>query len=119
MDLNVNGYDALVARIRQLSNTEEIEEKALEAGATEMKSVLESVAPVKTGVLKANIIKTPIENGTVKIGTKPTGDGFYGFFLEFGTSKMSARPWVRPAFEQSRESIKSIMAAELRRGLGL
>lgn len=30
--------------------------------------------------------------------TKPYGDDpFYGRFLEFGTSKMSARPWLKPA----------------------
>lgn len=119
MNLDVNGLDELMSRVRKMSNTEAVEEKALEAGAAEMKSILESVAPVKTGTLKANIIKSSIENGSVKIGTRPTGDGFYGFFLEFGTSKMSARPWVRPAFEQNKESIKSIMAAELRRGLNL
>jgi len=29
---------------------------------------------------------------------KPYGqDAFYGRFLEFGTSKMQARPWLRPA----------------------
>lgn len=29
-----------------------------------------------------------------------TGKAFWGLFLEFGTSKMAARPWMRPAFER-------------------
>ncbi len=29
----------------------------------------------------------------------PTGRGFYGLFLEFGTSRQAKRPWLRPAFE--------------------
>jgi len=27
---------------------------------------------------------------------------YYGAFLEFGTSKMSAKPWLRPAYESKR-----------------
>jgi len=34
-------------------------------------------------------------------------DGFYGRFIEFGTVKMSAKPFMRPAFEKkSAETIK-------------
>jgi HK97 gp10 family phage protein len=33
------------------------------------------------------------------------GKTFYGGFVEFGTSKMGARPFVRPAFDTQRESI--------------
>lgn len=29
----------------------------------------------------------------------PSKDFFYGFFLEFGTIKMSAKPFLRPAFD--------------------
>lgn len=29
----------------------------------------------------------------------PSRDFFYGFFLEFGTIKMSAKPFLRPAFD--------------------
>ncbi len=31
----------------------------------------------------------------------------YGKYLEFGTSKMKARPWLRPAFENSKATIKA------------
>lgn len=34
---------------------------------------------------------------TYGVGTR--GMAFYGKFLEFGTSKMSARPWLRPAVD--------------------
>ncbi len=38
-------------------------------------------------------------------------DGWYGHFLEFGTSKMTARPFLRPAFEnKGEESIKAAKA---------
>lgn len=31
-------------------------------------------------------------------------DAYYGMYLEFGTSKMSARPFMRPAFETQKEN---------------
>jgi HK97 gp10 family phage protein len=38
-------------------------------------------------------------------------DAFYGRFVELGTSKMSARPFLRPAFEASREAAIEAMRA--------
>lgn len=40
-------------------------------------------------------------------------DAFYGFFVEFGTSKMSARPFMRPAFEAKRDAAIEAMRAYL------
>ena len=38
-----------------------------------------------------------------------TGDAFWGMFLEFGTEKMPAQPWARPAFEaHQREAMNRI-----------
>lgn len=36
-----------------------------------------------------------------EITVGPDKSGFYGFFLEYGTSKMSARPWFRPAVDRT------------------
>ena len=40
-------------------------------------------------------------------------DAFYGAFVEFGTSKMSARPFMRPAFETRRDYAIEAMRAYL------
>lgn len=34
----------------------------------------------------------------------------YGRYLEFGTSRMAARPWLRPTFRAKRDSIRSRVA---------
>ncbi len=44
---------------------------------------------------------------------------FYGKFLEFGTSKIKARPFMGPAYERKKEEAKGIIKDELRRELGL
>lgn len=41
-------------------------------------------------------------------------DPFYWWFHEFGTSKMPARPFMRPAFEANVENVKQAMTKRLR-----
>jgi len=50
----------------------------------------------------------------VKIGI---GAAFWGMFLEFGTSKMAARPWLRPAWDASKEKALAAIGKSLGRGL--
>lgn len=40
-------------------------------------------------------------------------DAFYARFLEFGTSKMSARPFLRPAFDQRKADAITAIGARL------
>lgn len=51
-----------------------------------------------------------------RVGKRYTVEGpaYYGKFLEFGTSKMAARPWLRPAFDQN--TAAAIEAMRLRLG---
>lgn len=41
----------------------------------------------------------------------------YGKFLEFGTSTMLSRPWMRPSFAANRDSITADVAREVREAL--
>lgn len=43
------------------------------------------------------------------------GRAFWGRFLEYGTKKMAARPWMRPAFEANKEAVADIQREELDR----
>lgn len=53
-------------------------------------------APVDTGRLRASINTYP----TIPSDVIRVSDGVnYGFFQEFGTSKMKAQPYFRPAIE--------------------
>lgn len=38
-----------------------------------------------------------------KIDYKASGDAFYGWYVEFGTEKMKAEPFIRPAFESEKD----------------
>lgn len=45
------------------------------------------------------------------------GRAFWGAFLEFGTKRMPARPWMLPAFEQAKDRLGAIQIEELRNGI--
>lgn len=46
-------------------------------------------------------------------------NAFYGRFLEFGTSKMAAKPFIRPAYDAARlkalQAVQQRMAAEVKK----
>ena len=41
--------------------------------------------------------------------SKKKSDPFYGLFQEFGTAKQAAQPFMRPAFDQTKESALKVM----------
>jgi HK97 gp10 family phage protein len=46
-----------------------------------------------------------------------TGDAFWGYFLEFGTVKMGARPWFRPVLDANAKRLQGIQIEGLRKGI--
>lgn len=63
-----------------------------------------------TGQLVNSItIKTDPNSLTVQIGTSVE----YGQFLEFGTQRMAARPFLRPAMDNMSARVNEIMSREL------
>jgi HK97 gp10 family phage protein len=58
-------------------------------------------APRETGRLASSIVAEVFNDkrgASGKVG--PTRDVFYGTFHEFGTSRMAARPWLRPTLDE-------------------
>lgn len=45
------------------------------------------------------------------------GTAFYWLWVEFGSEKMSARPFLRPAFESRKEDAMNTIVAELHAGI--
>ena len=60
---------------------------------------------VNSPATASDAVEKPSERNTVFVGTNV----FYGPFVEFGTSKMKPRPYLRPAFDSSKEAIKRII----------
>jgi len=78
------------------------------------------------GNLKKNIITLRVKQNEitsehevrVRQGTAKAGkDAFYWLFLEFGTVKMQARPFMRPAFAQTRQAAADKTKDALAKGI--
>lgn len=80
---------------------------AVRAGANIIRDEARRKVPKRSGNLAKSIIsmQRKAEQGQVKFSVTPSkggnNDGWYAHFVEFGTVKMSAKPFLRPAFEQS------------------
>lgn len=121
MPVKLEGMDQLMRQISAIGRSVEAgtKEKALKAGAELLKEKVKESAPVRTGKLKENIIVSDVKDGVVNVGPDQQGDAFYGHFLEFGTSKMSAKPFMGPVYENNKQDVQDKMAEVIKGDLGL
>jgi HK97 gp10 family phage protein len=56
------------------------------------------ISPVEVGVPPEDVITKPVEPFTVRVGTNV----FYAEYVEFGTGRMRAQPFLRPALDEVR-----------------
>lgn len=95
----------------------------LKAGAKIVADEAKLKVPVDSGDLKKSIkVRAGKRAGRGKIRrTVVTGKGFfkgqefYGGFVEFGTRKMRARPFMRPAYEAKKKQAKNASIDEINR----
>lgn len=94
-------------------------QSAVMAGAAPIRREAKANAPVDDGTLRKSIVarkdKASGASAAVKIG--PTRKGFYGLFAEFGTSRQSAKPWLRPAFESTKRAALERIGKALARNI--
>lgn len=69
---------------------------------------------VDTGTLRRSITYTVDEKNLVGYVGSVLNDPPYGVYLEYGTSRMKPRPWLKPATEKSLETIKKLMAGAVK-----
>jgi len=67
-----------------------------------------------TGRLRDSIFARVAPGGlSAEVGT----DMRYGAYLEFGTRRMAARPWLQPAFEAAKHRVRTRLRDALRSAL--
>lgn len=124
--LDFSGMLDLDRELELLSKAESrtVLRQAVRAGAAVIQTEARSRAPERTGKLKRNIIiangkgdATQASAGIRVRGTNPSGtnsdntkkairsnNSFYWRFIELGTSKFPAVPFIRPAFDSTVDS---------------
>lgn len=80
--------------------------KGMRQGANVVRDEARAKAPVRTGNLKRKIRtrERSEEAGNMRFAVEVPRGAFYGLFLEYGTSKMAAKPFMRPAAENKTEA---------------
>lgn len=126
-NLNIEflGLRELQAEFEQRFGTE-FHEPVLEKGAKYFKEQLEESVydyglKKRTGKSeKSMAIEMKKGANEVYVGvSNQNNDAFYLYFHEWGTSKMRARPFMRPTFERQMQNIIDAMAAEMKARLRL
>lgn len=130
--LKIDGLSDLGKRLQTLSADMQgkVARAATAAGAVVIKNAAIQKAPEDTGNLKKNIIAKRLPKSetnltsehivTVRKGKKTAKqkaagirDAYYASFVEFGTAKMAAQPFLRPAFDQNKERAVDAMKNRL------
>lgn len=106
------------------------QKKALADAAEIIADEARMLVPVDSGNLRDSITVSDVRLGgafkmdstlgadgvQVFVGPRTGGgspDGFYGHMVEFGTVKMAAQPFMRPAFDHTQGQVRSRLANEL------
>ena len=70
--------------------------------------------PLRKSIRKSASTPRGRNNYTAEVKVGPSNRAYYGRFLELGTSKMAARPFLRPAFESKSQEALDIFRREMR-----
>lgn len=121
-DMKLEGMENLLAEIEKLGQKgSRIENKALREAGDVVKDAIEKEVPVRTGKLKQSITASRVKtkDGVKRVEVGPDKDGYYGKFVEFGTVKMKANPFMSRGYETSKEEAMEAIEKNLKEGLGL
>lgn len=115
MSVEIKGLEELIKNLNSLP--EKIEKRVLRAavrqGANVIKKKAQEYVPIDKGDLKKSIKVSgeKAKPGVIAFKVQPTDNKkkgisvFYGRFQEFGTSKMAAKPFMRPAYDEAGEDV--------------
>ena len=100
--------------------TPEAGKKALLATGADVLSVAKQLVPVDTSSLQKSGGVVPIDSSTIHVGFGGPGVYFsgrepekYAGYVEYGTSRSPAQPYLRPAFMQAAPTFKVRLKAEM------
>ena len=121
-DLKLEGIEDLITEVEKLgAKGNRIENKALREAGAIVKEAIKQEAPHRTGTLQKSVTASRVKtkDGVKHVEVGPGKEGWYGKFVEFGTVRMKANPFMARAFHNSKENAVEKIAEELRKGLGL
>lgn len=116
IDMELKGIDEILDSLNELPKAASVAvmRKAAVKALAPFVAVAQDLAPRKSGNLSDSVeVTTKIKksqrtrrDAEVTVYAGPAGkQGAHGHLIEFGTSKMPAHPFVRPAWERTKELV--------------
>jgi len=110
MTVEVDGIARLTAKLNALDGAlPDAEEAKMRQALLRIERDAKQIVPVDTGDLRASIESRVIRNAEGEVVGVIGSNVKYAPFIEFGTSKMGAQPFLRPAVEKNRETIRTLL----------
>lgn len=117
MGMTINGLEAVMARLEAIQAAVGPAAAAgLAAGAEQVRKTAMELCPEDTGSLRGSIFAQGDYGpggGTVRLGARAP----HGTYVEMGTSKMPARPFLYPALAMNRGNLVRAVAQALKEAL--
>lgn len=106
--INSDGLDALAGGAGERAVEVGLEKLALDTAFDAQKNI-RAVGAVRTGYM---LTTTEAHKRSALVWTIGTAAP-YGFYVEHGTSRMAARPWLTPAMEHAKREFDDILGRAL------
>jgi HK97 gp10 family phage protein len=114
MGIQIKGLDNFMKTLDKVGDKEAIL-KGLEKSALRVEASAKENAPVDTGRLRASIThKMDNANLSASVGSNLE----YASAIEFGTTKMSAQPYMYPSVKEHANQITKDIAEEILKAMG-
>ncbi|KQN91554.1 hypothetical protein ASE90_01745 [Sphingomonas sp. Leaf67] len=130
MTVKVTGFRDLNRKLERLAKglPASVVRQALREGAQVIADEAKRLAPVDTGALRDSIAVTDDRDGKLygrpgveggvsvyvgPVGSTDDGDVYYAKFVEFGTARHVAQPFMRPAIQGRRDEAGRVTIAAL------
>lgn len=121
LTLSLNGVDELLKDIEKMGgNVNEAAEKAIMASAQPFTQDLKlAIAKHRRSGLTESALRSPQQvkwegnRCSLHVGFDMAVGGLPAIFLEYGTSRMSARPFIRPAISRAKRNMVQLQSQAL------
>jgi HK97 gp10 family phage protein len=125
-EMQIEGLDELLAKLNALPDKAESAFRvALDEGADKILDEMKSTTSFNdvTGNLRKSLEKTSVKgiglDKYIDVGPNYNKKGNHAHLVEFGTTKMKARPFIEPAHLKTRQENKELIKKRLKEALDL
>lgn len=111
--VTLSGFPELADSLEHLADSETVQEilgSAVVQGGVIVVTDAKRRVPVDTGNLQRSIhLEYATDAGDKQAAVEVGTDVDYGKYVEFGTSRMAAQPYLRPALDENRDEIAAVI----------